>query len=227
MEKTKKAPNRIREERKNKKMNIDELAKLIGVSRATINNYETGTHDPKLTTWKALSDIFGVDIGYLQGVSDVKNADLEIGNKMNEITSGLKDFITEINSVDESSDQENKAREMQAFIRSFNFEGLRKHAWDEWGNKNLEQILNSFFDKLNLDFENEQFIESLSSLSYKERAQINRLLYYRDLEYSIGLQLKDLSVAEDIDFDILDKIEYYKDEIRKNIRLLNKNKNRK
>lgn len=75
MEKTKKAPNRIREERKDKNMNIDELAKMIGVSRATINNYETGTHDPKLTTWKALSDIFDVPIGYLQGVSDVKNLD--------------------------------------------------------------------------------------------------------------------------------------------------------
>lgn len=75
MKQTKKTSNRIREERKNKKMNIDDLAKLIGVSRATINNYETGTHDPKLTTWKALSDIFGVDIGYLQGVSNIKKAE--------------------------------------------------------------------------------------------------------------------------------------------------------
>lgn len=70
MKHTKQVSNRIREERKSKNMNIDELAKLIGVSRATINNYETGTHYPKLITWKALADIFGVDIGYLMGYEE-------------------------------------------------------------------------------------------------------------------------------------------------------------
>ncbi|MCZ9310632.1 helix-turn-helix transcriptional regulator [Weissella koreensis] len=70
MRHTKQVSNRIREERKNKNMNIDDLAKLIGVSRATINNYETGTHYPKLITWKALANIFGVDIEYLMGYEE-------------------------------------------------------------------------------------------------------------------------------------------------------------
>lgn len=62
--------NRLRELRKNKNETIDDIAKIIGVSRATINNYERGTHEPKLETWQKLADYFGVPVGYIQGVTD-------------------------------------------------------------------------------------------------------------------------------------------------------------
>lgn len=60
--------NRIRDLRKEKNETIEDIAELLGVSRATINNYERGTHEPKLATWKKLADYFNVPVGYIQGV---------------------------------------------------------------------------------------------------------------------------------------------------------------
>jgi transcriptional regulator with XRE-family HTH domain len=78
--------NRIRKLRKEKNISIDDLAKIINVSRATINNYERGAHEPKLKTWEKLADFFGVSVGYIQGVSDNK------GLSIRQIKDILKNF---------------------------------------------------------------------------------------------------------------------------------------
>lgn len=81
-EKEKKPQNKIRELRKEKGLSIDKLAQKIGVSRATINNYETGTHEPKFETWQQLADYFGVTVPYLQGISDDKNNEYKKVSKL-------------------------------------------------------------------------------------------------------------------------------------------------
>lgn len=62
--------NRIREIRHQKGLKLEELASLIGVSRATVANYENGSTEPKLETWQKLSDALGVPVPYLQGISN-------------------------------------------------------------------------------------------------------------------------------------------------------------
>ena len=63
---------RLREARKAKGYTIDDLAKIVGVSRATINNYERGVHEPKLEMWEKLANELGTSVPYLQGLTDIK-----------------------------------------------------------------------------------------------------------------------------------------------------------
>lgn len=61
--------NRIKELRKKKGLSLQQVADVVGVGNSTISRYETGKREPKLETWKALSDFFGVTIEYLQGTT--------------------------------------------------------------------------------------------------------------------------------------------------------------
>ncbi|CAK1246092.1 MULTISPECIES: helix-turn-helix domain-containing protein [Fructobacillus] len=67
--------NNLQKIRKQKKVSQEELAKLAGVSRQTISLYERGKREPRMATWKKFSDFFGVDVGYLQGLTNFKNED--------------------------------------------------------------------------------------------------------------------------------------------------------
>ena len=66
-------PNRIKELRKEKKLTLDALSDKVNIKRGTLNNYENEKTEPKLETWKKLADYFDVSVGYLQGLSDIKN----------------------------------------------------------------------------------------------------------------------------------------------------------
>lgn len=59
--------NRIKNLRKNAKMNQEELAKKIGVGRTTITEYECGRIQPPLDKIQAMADVFGVPVSYLTG----------------------------------------------------------------------------------------------------------------------------------------------------------------
>ena len=50
-----------------------ELAKMAGVSKAAIGNYEAGIRYPKKEQLEAFADIFNVDLDYLTGRSDTPN----------------------------------------------------------------------------------------------------------------------------------------------------------
>lgn len=56
---------RIREARKAAKMTQIELAKLIGVTHATLSRYESGAIDPPSSQLQAIADALGVDVGKL------------------------------------------------------------------------------------------------------------------------------------------------------------------
>lgn len=59
--------NRIRELRKKKSLTIDELAEVLSVSRATVNNYEIQRHEPTDENWQKLSNFFDQPVRYIQG----------------------------------------------------------------------------------------------------------------------------------------------------------------
>ncbi|GEM_PF-6280352 len=56
---------RIREARLNKKLTQEELAKIIGVTKGAIANYEGETSHPKEPVMYALIDALGVDANFL------------------------------------------------------------------------------------------------------------------------------------------------------------------
>ncbi len=57
-----------------------EVAKAIGVSPATIGNYEQGTREPKNNEmWQKLADYFGVSVDYLME-KDTNNQHSDINN---------------------------------------------------------------------------------------------------------------------------------------------------
>ena len=57
----------MRKLRKQRKLTLDDIQKQTQINRGTYNNYENGTTEPKLETWQALADFFGVSVPYLQG----------------------------------------------------------------------------------------------------------------------------------------------------------------
>lgn len=61
---------RIRETRKNKNLTLEALGKLIDKKKNTVSRYENELIEPNLETWKKLSDVLGVPVPYLQGISD-------------------------------------------------------------------------------------------------------------------------------------------------------------
>ncbi|MGO3528840.1 MAG: helix-turn-helix transcriptional regulator [Leuconostoc mesenteroides] len=81
--------NRISELRKETNTSQTELAKLLGVTRQAISLYEKwpdkGGREPKLETWQKLADYFGVDVAYLQGVSNIKDTTLLTFEDLSEI----------------------------------------------------------------------------------------------------------------------------------------------
>lgn len=64
--------NRIKELRKQQKKTLQQVADGVGASNGTIANYENGKREPKLETWQKLADYFGVPVGYIQGVTEIR-----------------------------------------------------------------------------------------------------------------------------------------------------------
>lgn len=62
--------NRIKTLRKEKGLTQQELADRLGTSKSAISMYEKGNRRPSFEIADALSDFFGVSIGYLSGSSD-------------------------------------------------------------------------------------------------------------------------------------------------------------
>lgn len=62
---------RISELRKKHNLSQAELAKKLGLTRAAVNYWESGSRTPTLDNIRAMCDIFNVDISYLTGESDV------------------------------------------------------------------------------------------------------------------------------------------------------------
>lgn len=72
--------NRIKELREHKGIGQKELAEKIGVTQQTISLYEISKREPKLETWKKLSDFFGVYVPYLQGLTIDRHDVLKVLN---------------------------------------------------------------------------------------------------------------------------------------------------
>lgn len=77
--------NRLTELRKKRGYTLADVGKALGVGTNTISRYETGKREPKLETWQKLADFFGVSVQYLQGISDVPNANSSLAAQTTEV----------------------------------------------------------------------------------------------------------------------------------------------
>lgn len=63
--------NRLKELRKVHGLSQDKLAKIMGVTRSAVSQYERGVREPQLEMMEFLADYFNVDYNYLLGSEDV------------------------------------------------------------------------------------------------------------------------------------------------------------
>lgn len=68
-----------------------ELAKVIGISKSSINMYERGEREPGLDTIEIMAHYFNVDMNYIIGTSDIKLSDSSLDNEFLQILSTLSD----------------------------------------------------------------------------------------------------------------------------------------
>lgn len=61
---------RLKKLRKEKKINQEDLAKIIGVQKSTISLYELGKNDPSDKVKIAIAQYFNISLDYLIGVID-------------------------------------------------------------------------------------------------------------------------------------------------------------
>ena len=55
-------------------LSLNDVATKCGISKSSVHLYEVGTRKPKYKALEELSCLFNVDIEYLTGQSDIKNA---------------------------------------------------------------------------------------------------------------------------------------------------------
>lgn len=66
---------RIKEARKERDMTLDDVARIVGVAKSTIQRYEAGLiTSPKLPVLVAIANAIGVGEEWLKGISDIKEA---------------------------------------------------------------------------------------------------------------------------------------------------------
>lgn len=136
--------NNILKARKDKGLSQADLAKRIGVTRQSISLYENNSREPKIDTWKKLSNVLGVSIPYLQGISSDPTAidetiahtmtnrelkkiidDFEHGNKTPEDAEKVLSAIKKSMSTTESVNQM-RLRAMNQLVNSIDNLDLEK-----------------------------------------------------------------------------------------------------
>lgn len=136
--------NNILKARKDKGLSQADLAKRIGVTRQSISLYENNSREPKIDTWQKLSNVLGVSIPYLQGISSDPTAidetiahtmtnrelkkiidDFEHGNKTPEDAEKVLSAIKKSMSTTESLNQM-RQRAMNQLVNSIENLDLEK-----------------------------------------------------------------------------------------------------
>lgn len=79
---------KIREKRKEKDLTQKQLAELLGITQASVCEYETGRAVPSLKTIHYLATILNISVDYLLGLTN-NSAPIDIGGTMTETEKDL------------------------------------------------------------------------------------------------------------------------------------------
>lgn len=99
--------NRIKELRKKEGLTLQELGKKVDISFGALGNYENERREPKLATWRKLANYFGVSVGYLQGISEFPDNNLDVFD--DEISDARK-YAGKILSINKEEDSDRLSR---------------------------------------------------------------------------------------------------------------------
>lgn len=95
---------RIKQLREEKRLSQSELAEILGISKQTVSNYETGARKPGLKLAVKYADVFGLTVDCILGLSDKpEKATMPKGSKLperaEEITVQIKEFKDKIREL--------------------------------------------------------------------------------------------------------------------------------
>lgn len=65
---------RMKQLRQEHNMSQEELAARLGISRSAVGMYEQGKREPDFEVLDKIADLFGVDLSYMLGSSDVRGS---------------------------------------------------------------------------------------------------------------------------------------------------------
>lgn len=92
MEKKSITGERLIKLRNEKKLNQEDIAKVIGFHRAKVSKFETGEKSIDIESLKILANYYGTTTDYILGISDVRSLDIEI-EKISRYTGLTEDAI--------------------------------------------------------------------------------------------------------------------------------------
>ena len=113
--------NRISELREQKGWTQEELATMIGISRAALSHYEKNRRKPDFETLTQLADLFQVSIDYLIGRTNTSQhvLDPEIEHFTEQLELSDSELLDRFNlTVDGQQLTDDEARRFIAFVRA-------------------------------------------------------------------------------------------------------------
>lgn len=86
---------RLKKLRLEKKLTLEELAKIIGTTKTTLSRYENGERSPKLQLVGALANYFNVDMTWLSGLEDINQPPHDVLSLDKKIAANIKKIRTQ------------------------------------------------------------------------------------------------------------------------------------
>lgn len=203
--------DRLKQLRMDKGVTQSDIANAIGVSPATIGNYEQGTREPRNNEmWKKLADYFEVSIDYLMDKSNTTDASSERTNQATETPASTRkknpfmqfreDIPIIYDDVDITSLVFSKVGETIATTEKQRFaytEFLSRSGHVLFARKNLLSILNDI-----KELSKKSIIENLQNITQKIEHDI--VYWYKKCWNNIDDLFPDVDSIETL-YDLLDR----------------------
>ena len=87
---------RLKAMRKDRKETQDDIAKLLGVRRTTVGEYERGNIRPPMNKMKILADHFEVSVDYLMGNTNFQTAEERNEESPNDVSKAMKKILEDL-----------------------------------------------------------------------------------------------------------------------------------
>ena len=87
---------RLKAMRKEKKETQDDIAKLLGVGRTTVGEYERGNIRPPMNKMKVLADHFEVSVDYLMGNTNFQTPEERNEEAANDVSKAMKKILEDL-----------------------------------------------------------------------------------------------------------------------------------
>ncbi|QQB99397.1 helix-turn-helix domain-containing protein [Streptococcus oralis] len=152
--------NRLKEIRQKEGLSQQALAKQIGVSYRTIQNWENGVNQLKPEKAQQLADYFGVSVGYLLGFTDINFKNISNDkSEENENNKALEGFdklllVSGFTSSDQLVSAIRKMFNTEKIVEKYKSEGIT------FSEKELENKANEEAEK-----QSKQILDEISRLS--------------------------------------------------------------